>query len=242
MPADVNGSPDQAIAVDGAIAVTEATTVTEGTEAGAAGQPLAERAYAHLRDLIVTLDLPPGAALHEERLGRRLGVGRTPLREAVKRLSTENLVVIHPRRGTFVAEVNLIDHALISDVRRQLEGLAAHRAAERATEADRERLSALKDRIRQHPGGRSEGMRLDTEIHREVYRCAHNHYLAADLSRYYNLSLRIWYLLLDRLPEVDHTAEHLPMIEAIIAGDADRAGRCATDHVSHFDRSVREAL
>lgn len=203
---------------------------------------MAERAYAGLRDLIVTLRLAPGAPVPEEQLMARLGVGRTPLREAVKRLAGENLVVIYPRRGTFVAEVNLVDHALISDVRLQLEGHAAERAATRATDDDRARLIAITEQIRRHPGGREEGMRLDTDIHREVYRCAHNRYLEADLDRYYNLSLRIWYLLLDRLPEVDHRAEHLPMIEAIVAGDAAVARAHAVDHVVHFDRSVRGAL
>jgi DNA-binding GntR family transcriptional regulator len=202
----------------------------------------ADHAYVALRDLIVTLDLEPGTALHEENLGHRLGVGRTPLREAVKRLEVENLVVVHPRRGTFVTEVNLTDHSLISDVRRQLEGHAAHRAAHRATEPDRDRLRALARTIRDHPGGREQGMQLDTAIHREVYHCAHNHYLAANLSHYYNLSLRIWYLVLDRLPEVDHEAEHLPMIEAIIAGHADVALEYATLHVSHFERAVHDAL
>lgn len=203
--------------------------------------PLAERAYAALRDMIVTLELPPGSAL-EEAIGSRLGIGRTPLREAIKRLETESLVVIYPRRGTFVAEVNLTDHSLISDVRRQLEGHAAYRAAERATGPDRQRLRDLARTVRDHPGGREEGMRLDTVIHREIYRCAHNHYLEANLNQYYNLSLRIWYLFLDRLPEVDHTAEHLPMIEAIIAGQADLARDYAGRHVSHFEQSVREAL
>jgi DNA-binding GntR family transcriptional regulator len=206
------------------------------------GPRLADQAYVSLRDLIVTLELPPGSALPEEALSQRLGVGRTPLREAVKRLEVESLVAVYPRRGTFVTEVNLTDHTLISDVRRQLEGHAAHRAAERATEADRERLSRLTGTIREHSGGREQGMRLDTEIHREVYRCAHNHYLEANLSHYYNLSLRIWYLFLDRLPEVDHAAEHLPMLEAIIAGQADVALEYAVRHVSHFERSVHEAL
>jgi DNA-binding GntR family transcriptional regulator len=203
--------------------------------------PLAERAYAALRDMIVTLELAPGSPL-EEAIGTRLGIGRTPLRDAIKRLESESLVVVYPRRGTFVAEVNLTDHSLISDVRRQLEGHAASRAAERATDDDRARLRELSRTIREHPGGRAEGMQLDTLIHREVYRCAHNRYLEANLSQYYNLSLRIWYLFLDRLPEVDHTAEHLPMIDAIVAGQGDIALEYAVEHVSHFERSVREAL
>jgi DNA-binding GntR family transcriptional regulator len=206
------------------------------------GPLLADRAYTSLRDLIVTLGLPPGSPLEEEALSSRLGIGRTPLREAVKRLEAESLVAIYPRRGTFVTEVNLTDHSLISDVRRQLEGHAAHRAAQRATDDDRARLRDLAQVVRAHPGGREEGMRLDTEIHREVYRCAHNRYLEANLSQYYNLSLRIWYLFLDRLPEVDHAAEHLPMIEAIVAGQGDLALEYAVRHVSHFERSVRDAL
>ena len=202
----------------------------------------AERAYTGLRDLIVTLQLPPGAPLREDQLGARLAVGRTPLREAIKRLEAERLVVIYPRRGTFVAEVNLTDHSLISDVRRQLEGHAAHRAAERATPDDRARLRTLSSTVREAPGGRRQGMQLDTLIHREVYRCAHNHYLEANLSQYYNLSLRIWYLFLDRLPEVDHAAEHLPMLEAIVTGQAELAREYAVRHVSHFERSVHAAL
>ena len=207
-----------------------------------AGPLLADLAYTGLRDLILTLELPPGSPLHEEALGARLGVGRTPLREAIKRLAAERLVAIYPRRGTFVTEVNLTDHSLISDVRRQLEGHAAHRAAQRATDDDRARLRELAELVRRSPGGRENGMRLDTLIHREVYRCAHNHYLEANLSQYYNLSLRIWYLFLDRLPEVDHAAEHLPMIDAILAGQAEVALEYATQHVSHFERSVHDAL
>ena len=203
---------------------------------------LAERAYAGLRDEIVTLRLPPGGSLVEEELIRRLGVGRTPLREALKRLETERLVAIYPRRGTFVAEVNLTDHGLISDVRRQLEGLAAERAATRATEPDRAALNDLVAEIDRHPGGAAAGLELDTRIHRSIYRASRNRYLEADLSNYYNLSLRIWYLFLDRLPQVDHRAEHLPMLTAVLDRDPVSAGQCARRHVEHFEQAVRAAL
>jgi DNA-binding GntR family transcriptional regulator len=203
---------------------------------------MAERAYTGLRDDIVTLRLEPGAALVEEALIERLAVGRTPLREALKRLETERLVTIYPRRGTFVAEVNLTDHSLISDVRRQLEGLAAERAAVRATPLDRADLRDLIEAIDRHPGGRTAGMELDTRIHRAIHRAARNPYLEANLSNYYNLSLRIWYLFLDRLPEVDHRAEHRPMLEAAVAGEAALAGRLAREHVDHFEQSVRAVL
>src|SRR5579871_2309464 len=104
---------------------------------------LADRAYGELRDRIVTLQIPPGAPIDEDVLGGELGIGRTPVREAIKRLSLENLVTVFPRRGTFASDINITDLADISDVRIQLEGHAAYRAAQRITAAQREELGAL---------------------------------------------------------------------------------------------------
>lgn len=213
-----------------------------GEDQRAAEMPLAEQAYTALRDLVVTLQLPPGTPLNEDDLTARLGLGRTPLREAIKRLEVERLVVIYPRRGTFVAEIDITDHGLICDVRRQLEGLAAYRAAQRATEADRRRLSELAATLRRHPGGRRAGMQLDRMVHREIYQCCHNRYLQADLEHYYDLSLRIWHLFLDRLPDVDHRVEHVPVLEAILAGDADAARTGAAAQVTSFERAVRSVI
>jgi DNA-binding GntR family transcriptional regulator len=207
---------------------------------------LADRAYASVRDMIVTLRLPPGSPLNEERLSAELGVGRTPLRDALKRLEAESLVAIYPRRGTFVTEVNITDHGLIADVRRQLEGHAARRAAERATAPDRDRLRELValawQSVATDGPDRAGSMRLDTQIHRAIYGCTHNRYLEATLDHYYNLSLRIWYLFLDRLPEVDHATELVPMLDAILARDGERARELAVRHVENFERSVRAAL
>jgi DNA-binding GntR family transcriptional regulator len=215
--------------------------VTSSVNGG--GVPLlAEQAYLGVRDMIVTLRLPPGSPINEEALAAQLGVGRTPLRDAVKRLETENLVLIYPRRGTFVTEVNITDHGLIADVRRQLEAHAAHRAAERATPEEREELGALIASLAEEPGGRERSMELDTEVHRAIHRSAHNRYLESTLNHYHNLSLRIWYLFLDRLPTIDHRAEHIPLLEAIVAGDGERAHELAGAHVDGFERSVRAAM
>ena len=111
------------------------------------GQSLAEQAYGELRDRIVSLALPPGAPLNEDALMAELGFGRTPIREAIKRLALEDLVEIYPRRGTFVSEIEITDLAQISEVRLLLEGHAAHRAAQNATAADRETAGALIDEL-----------------------------------------------------------------------------------------------
>src|ERR1700689_5070087 len=104
---------------------------------------LAELASDELRDRIVSLRIKPGEPIDEDLIGRELEMGRTPVREAIKRLVLENLVVVYPRRGTFASEINITDLAHISDVRCQLEGHAAYRAAERITETQRAELSEL---------------------------------------------------------------------------------------------------
>ena len=85
-----------------------------GARSGPGGL-LADRAYVELRDQIVTLAIPPGAPINEESLGRALGLGRTPLREAIKRLALENLVAVQPRRGTFVSAVEAADIVNINE-------------------------------------------------------------------------------------------------------------------------------
>ncbi|WP_205669328.1 GntR family transcriptional regulator [Amycolatopsis suaedae] len=203
---------------------------------------LAELAYTSLRDRIVTLAIAPGSPIHEERLSKEIGVGRTPMREAIKRLESEDLVVIYPRRGTFAAEINITDHGLIAEVRRNLEGQAARSAAGRATAEQRAELTGLVEQIGMLSADESM-MRLDTTIHRAIYRSAGNRYLESTLNHYYNLTLRIWYLFLPRLPAMaEHLAEHIPLLHAIVDGEAERAAELAIEHVRHFEQAVFAAL
>ncbi|CAM04801.1 DNA-binding GntR family transcriptional regulator [Saccharopolyspora erythraea NRRL 2338] len=208
-----------------------------------AGQSQAERAYLTLRDLILTLRLPPGSPVQEEPLTKELGIGRTPFREAVKRLESESLIAIYPRRGSFVTEVNITDHALIADVRRRLEGHAAWRAAERATDADRAELEQLCELVADVSNEQAPIMAVDTRVHRTIHRCTHNRYLENTLGQYYNLALRIWCLFFDRLPDVtDHVGEHAELLKAVIAGDAERAEQIAVAHVDHFEHAIRDVI
>jgi DNA-binding GntR family transcriptional regulator len=215
-----------------------------GARSGAGGL-LAYRAYVELRDQIVTLAIPPGAPINEEAIGRDLAVGRTPLREAIKRLALENLVAVYPRRGTFATEINITDLAHVSDVRVQLEGHAAYRAAQRLTSAQRDELDGLLATVVDPDGsGDPEAlMRLDADVHRFVYRCAGNPYLRDTLERYLNLSLRIWYLVLGRLPHLpERVHEHGELLRAVRDGDAERARAIAAEHVARFEDEIRGVL
>jgi DNA-binding GntR family transcriptional regulator len=171
-------------------------------------------------------------------------MGRTPVREAIKRLALENLVTVFPRRGTFASEINITDLAHISDVRQQLEGHAAYRAAERLTTPRRAELEALIERIdAADEANRDELIELDAEIHRFVHRASANPYLEETLARYFNLSLRIWYLVLDRLPHLtERVREHRALLEAIRDGDAERAKAISADHVGTFATEIRTVL
>ena len=206
---------------------------------------LADRAYGELRDRIVTLRIAPGAPIDEDALGRELEIGRTPVREAIKRLALENLVTVFPRRGTFASEINITDLAGISDVRIQLEGHAAYRAAQRITAGQRAELEQLLEELAGSQGSDDVEalMALDTRVHRFVHRCAGNPYLEETLGRYFNLSLRIWYLVIDRLPHLfTRVHEHDDLLRAIADGEADSARDVLAEHVETFEREIRSVL
>jgi DNA-binding GntR family transcriptional regulator len=210
-----------------------------------ASELMADRAYAELRDRIVTLRIPPGAPINEDDFGVELEMGRTPVREAIKRLALENLVTVFPRRGTFASEINITDLAHISDVRAVLEGHAAYRAAERITEPQRAELSELLDELSASKGSDDDAalMALDARVHRFIYRCGGNPYLEETLGRYYNLSLRIWHLVLDRLPHLfARVHEHDDLLHAIAEGKAKRARDILAEHIAKFEGEIRSVL
>jgi DNA-binding GntR family transcriptional regulator len=201
---------------------------------------LADKAYHAIRGLIVSLELAPGSVIDERGLVERLGIGRTPVREALRRLAQERLVEVYPRRGMFVTGVDVRQLARLSEVREVLEPEAARLAAERATETDRAGLSALLEEL---DAGGSELIDLDERIHRAVYHAAHNDLLEATLEQYYVLALRIWSIALDRAHELEEAVEeHRALLEAIGDGDGERAAETMRAHVQNFEQAMHRVL
>lgn len=208
-------------------------------------ESLSDRAYYAIRELIVRLDLSPGSIVSERELQGRLGVGRTPVREALQRLEGERLVEVYPRRGIFVSNVNVLDLAVLSEVRVMLEGYGARLAAERATPADHADTAALIAEVRELNSSLDQRLLIDVDqrIHRHVYRCTHNPFLASTLDGYFVLSLRIWFLVLDRVEYLEPAVkEHLELLEAVQAGDSLRAEDVMRRHVAGFETAVRRVL
>jgi DNA-binding GntR family transcriptional regulator len=201
---------------------------------------LADKAYHEIRGLIVSLELAPGAVIDERELIERLEIGRTPVREALRRLAHERLVEVYPRRGMFVTGVDVRELARLSEVRELLEPEAARLAAERATDTDREQLAEL---LAELDAGASELMDLDERIHRAVYRVSHNDLLEATLEQYYVLALRIWSMALDRAHELEEAVEaHRALLEAIRDGDGERAADTMRAHVQDFEQAMHRVL
>jgi len=199
----------------------------------------ADRAYLAIRGLIVSLELPPGAVIDERELMQRLGLGRTPVREALRQLAQEQLVEVFPRRGMFVTGVDVRDLARISEVRAALEPEAARLAAERATDEERDELADLGGQIKRG----ADLMELDECIHRAIYAAAHNDLMKKTLGEYYVLALRIWMIALDRAEALEDAVEaHRDLIQAIVVGNADRAASLMQDHVENFETSMRKVL
>jgi DNA-binding GntR family transcriptional regulator len=204
---------------------------------------LAEKAYFSIRDLIVSLELAPGAVIDERELMERLGIGRTPIREALRRLAHEGLVEVYPRRGMFVTGVDVRELARLSEVRAVLEPEAARLAAERATDADRADIGGLLHELAGHGRNDHELMALDERIHAAVYRAAHNDLLAATLAQYYVLALRIWSLALDRAHDLEEAVDaHRALLEAIRDGDGSQAAETMRAHVQDFEQAMHRVL
>lgn len=206
---------------------------------------LSEQAYDRIRRMICTAELAPGSVISEAALQETLGLGRTPIREALRSLATEHLIDVYPRRGMFVAGIDARDLRDLSEVREQLEPFAAGLAAARRDDED---LAAIVELLADIDAlGTDVGMRdlieLDERIHRQVYACTHNAYLASDLDRSYTHALRIWFLALNRVSHLqDAVLEHRELLEAIRDADVDRAVTVMTKHVQGFEAEMRRAL
>jgi DNA-binding GntR family transcriptional regulator len=210
---------------------------------------LAERAYVDLREEIIGVQLPPGTLLREDELMQRLGVGRTPVREAVQRLQRDGFVTVIPRRGTLVSEISITDLAAIYEVRKQLESWASRLAAERATAEDRVEARALMDDLEALTAHDDYAtlLAVDRRIHRFVYRTTKNPFLAETLDQYQNLSLRILHVAMKRYPPLtpeldDVVAEQRSVLDAVCRGDGATAERVAIEHISTFERAIREII
>jgi DNA-binding GntR family transcriptional regulator len=203
-----------------------------------------EKAYQLIKEKIITLELRPLAVIDEQVLMETLQLGRTPIREALHRLATEDLVIIAPRRGMFVADISITDLQKIFELRILIEGYCAQLAAQRATDAQLEEMEQIVNQLDQVPNADiQELMFIDQRFHQMMYVSADNKFLADDLKRLHALSLRLWYLAIDRLDNLKGSIEeHRSVASALKARNGGQAEALIQQHIIHFQQQIKTAL
>lgn len=210
---------------------------------------LAEKAYQLLVRKITRLDLPPGAPLVEKALSADLGIGRTPIREALQRLAAEGLVTHHPNRGMFVAEISATGVRHIYEFRLLTDGSAARMAAMRATDRDVAELRDLHFKLVRATDGDDidRYVEYDQRFYEVLARIARNEYLAEVISRIFNLHLRLWFLISQRLGTWHgiaraHEEMTKSIVEAIARHDPEQAERAIEAYIARRHQDLGELL
>ncbi len=216
--------------------VAGALTADEDDGDGIGGEPqkAGDRAYEQLRQLIVSLKIEPGLTVDELSLSKKLGIGRTPIREALQRLAAESLVIIIPRRGTRIAPIDLGELKEVEDLRWTLETLAARWAATRIGERELEALEHLIDQAESGELSATEDwdVEVDRRFHSTVAAAGQNRYLARELSHLYNLSIRLQYALRTQIASVgEELFDYRRIIAALRAQDPDAAEEGMREHL-----------
>jgi DNA-binding GntR family transcriptional regulator len=204
----------------------------------------ADIAYNIIKEKIITTDMSPGSLIQESQLMEELNLGRTPIREALQQLEAERLVVVVPRRGMFVADVQITDLQQIYEVRLALEGLCARLAAERATV---QQIAEMEDCCQQMT--RSNGLNprelvlVDRMFHRLLAQASDNKLLMDEVELFYNLSLRLWHLALNRIKSQSlDTDRHQVILQAIKNRDSCQAEELMKQHIHRFQETIRAVL
>lgn len=204
------------------------------------GQSLAETAYRRLEEAIVTLEIEPGSALTEAQLIALVGLGRTPVREALIRLSQHGMVEILPRKGVVVADINAIDVMAALDAREVLEKLVVSDAARRAGPAERIAIVDLAKAMRTaaDQGDAAAYMRLDKQLDAAVAAAARSPYASRAVEPLQALIRRAWYHF-ERQDDLAQAARfHAVLAQAIAAADAPAAAAACDALMAH----LREGL
>ncbi len=204
----------------------------------------AEKAYKQIKRQIITTRLAPGVVISEAQLMKQLELGRTPIREAIKQLQTEDFITVTPRRGMFVTDISITDLSQLFEVRIELEALSARLATQRITNNQLIKLEKLAQQYQEnHPTEKDTLIDLDADFHNLIAEAAHNKFLHKIVGYYYDLSIRIWYLAINYAkPEDIDVSAHLEVLEAIKSQDEQSADQRMRKHVHDFHQIIKQYI
>ena len=204
-------------------------------------RPLREIVYEELKRQILVGEIAPGTRMMEVDLAEEMGVSRTPVREAIRKLEKEGLVTIEPRRGAYASDISIKDILDVLEVRQTLEGMAASLAARKVTEEEKQDFiranAAYKAAILS--GNTDEIIKNDEYFHQLIVNYSDNKTLTQLLSQVQELALRFRYIYYDDFSRYERMPkEHEEIEEAILSGDIAKAKVVAEEHVAHLKEFV----
>jgi DNA-binding GntR family transcriptional regulator len=195
----------------------------------------ADAAYAAIRSRILNGNLVASETLNQEQLAGELGVSTTPLREALRRLESEGLVLVQPHRDVVVAPLDVDEMVSLYEVREVLDSLAAGLAAEHHDERDRNEMEAASRQLRDP---RIDPVDANRTFHAAIYRASHNEVLIGLLDRLWDKSDRYRRAISGIARDSDTVQSHVDLLRTVLDGDADRAYQLMREHI----RTVHEVL
>lgn len=208
-------------------------------------KPLRELVFESLREAIISGQLRSGERLMEIQLAEEMGVSRTPVREAIRKLELEGLVAMIPRKGAYVAGLSLKDIVDVFEIRGALEGLAAELAAERITEEELEQLERYLVKISDdiENGDLERVVASDTDFHSILYQASRNQRLSQIIS---NLREQIQRFRATSLSYPGRMKialeEHRKIVEAISTRDGELACKLAQEHIENAENSMMSVI
>ncbi len=208
-------------------------------------QSLREAAYQAIKHRIITCAFKPGEYLNEAYISSALGIGRTPVHQAIDRLMLDGLVEVIPRKGVIVKPVSFDEIMQIVEVRLLNESYCVRLAAERAGHDDVAQLSDILARARQWTEARNSEhlMLLDREFHATIARASQNSVLRDTLMKLHDRSLRFWFISLNRPGQHESVqGQHEAVLAAIKDRDPDGAREAMQAHIEAFRKNLIESL
>lgn len=207
-------------------------------------ETLADQAYKRVEEMIVTLELAPGQLISEAELSQHLDIGRTPLREALQRLSEDQLLEILPRKGIFITEINLREHLTLLETRRVLDRLVARRAARRAQQERRKALEACATAMQEaaEADELDEFMRLDRRFDTLVTTAAQNPFAADALTPLHAHCRRFWYKFKANGDLIQSAQLHERLMRAIANKDKHGAADASDELIDYLEQFTRSVL
>jgi DNA-binding GntR family transcriptional regulator len=206
--------------------------------APAEAESLTDRAYVLLEEMIATLQLAPGTLVSEAELSAQLGIGRTPVREAMQRLARERLLVVLPRRGCIVTPIRPEEEVMLIETRRAIETLVVETAARRATDAERRRFGEIAAQMKQ--ALRTQDFdafaRLDTEFNRLCIAACRNELAGSMMQVIAPLNRRFWFTHHGRTLSREGVEAHVDIALALSRGDA-KAALAGTERLLRYVES-----